>query len=174
MDILKQNKLIIKKLHSKDVSEVLFSLKEMRNTGNKDLILPVIDLLLNHQNESVKKEIISLLYDLKYQSAAKHIISAIKSDKYAEIRAQLLSVCWQSRLDFSSYVPEFVKIFISGNFNEAFEAFTAIDSMDGKIEADVITESIKSLKNEINNIAESKKELLVELVHILENKETKS
>jgi len=173
MDEIKQNKLIIKKLQSTDIEEVLFAMKELRNTGNKNLIPPVIELLANHKSERVKKQAIELLYDLKYQAAVPFIIEAIQSDDFRNIREQLLSVCWQSRLDFSEYIPVFIKYFIKGNFNEAFEAFTVIDSMDAKIEEKIATDSINKLKNEINNIAENKKELLVELVHILENKETK-
>ncbi len=173
MDKLKQNKLIINKLQSKDIEEVLFALKELRNTGNKSLIPAVIELLAKHKSERVKKQITELLYDLKYQAAAPYIIDAIKSDNYKEIREQLLSVCWQSRLDFSEYVPVFIHYFITGNFNEAFEAFTVIDSMDAKIQEKLATESISKLKNQLSSIAENKKELLVELVHILENKETK-
>ncbi|MCF6241715.1 MAG: HEAT repeat domain-containing protein [Bacteroidales bacterium] len=173
MDKLKQNKLIINKLQSNDIEEVLFALKELRNTGNKNLIPVVIELLSKHKNERVKKSITELLYDLKYQAAAPYIVEAIKSDNYKEIRAQLLSVCWQSRLDFSEYIPVFIEQFIKGSFSVAFEAFTAIDSMDAKIEENLALESIKKLKNELSSIAENKKELLVELVHILENKETK-
>jgi len=169
----KQNKLIIKKLQSNDVEEVLFTIKELRNTGNKNLIPPVIDLLAKHKSEKVKKAIINFLYDLKYQSATPYIVDAIQSNDYKNIRKQLLSVGWQSRLDFSDYINVFIDHFINGSFEEAFEAFTVIDSMDAKIEEETANEAIKSLKNEINNISESKKELLVELVHILENKEKK-
>ncbi len=173
MNEIKQNKLIINKLQSTDIEEVLFAIKELRNTGNKNLIPAVIELLANHKSEKVKKQITELLYDLKYQAAAPFIIKAIQSNNFKNIRELLLSVCWQSRLDFSEYIPVFIKLFIEGNFNEAFEAFTVIDSMDAKIEKKIVTGSIDKLKNEISNIAENKKELLVELVHILENKETK-
>lgn len=173
MDKLKQNKLIINKLHSNSIDEVLFALKELRNTGNKDLIPTVIELLATHKSKKVKKQVSELLFDLKYQDAAPFIIDAINLDDYKNIREQLLSVCWQSRLDFSDYLEVFIHYFIAGSFKEAFEAFTVIDSMDSKIEEKQIKESIDKLKNELGSIDENKKELLVELVHVLENKETK-
>jgi hypothetical protein len=173
MNKINQDKLIIKKLQSINEEEVLFAIKELRNTGNKNLIPTVIELLANHKSEKVKKKLTELLYDLKYQAAAPFIIEAIQSNDFKNIRELLLSACWQSRLDFSEYIPVFIKMFIEGNFNEAFEAFTVIDSMDAKIEKKIASESINMLKKEISNIAQNKKELLVELVHILENKETK-
>lgn len=169
----KYNKIIINKLYSKDINEVLFAIKELRNTGNKNQIPALIELLANHKSEKVKKQITELLYDLKYQAAASFIIEAIQSVNFKNIRELLLSVCWQSRLDFSEYIPVFIEQFITGNFNQAFEAFTVIDSMDAKIEKKLIKDSINKLKNKISSIDENKKELLIELVHLLQNKETK-
>ncbi|MEN8122251.1 MAG: hypothetical protein ABFS35_18035 [Bacteroidota bacterium] len=171
MSETKQNKLIIKRLLSNNTDEVLFTINELRNTGNKNLIPYLIDLLATHKSIKVKESIINLFYDLKYQSAAEEIIKAIKSDKYAHIREELLAVCWQSSLDFSNYIDVFTENFITGNFKEAFEAFTAIESIEKKLDAGLTEQSISALKDEINNIEESKKELLIELVHILEGKE---
>ncbi len=173
MDKLKQNKLIIKKLQSNDVEEVLFTIKELRNTGDKDLIPYVIDLLAEHKSERVKKAVLNLLIDLKHQNVVPVIIDALQSDKYFNIKEQLLNVCWQSRLDFSEYMPVFIDYFIQGDFNQSFEAFTVIENMESKIDKIMAESAIANLKNELGNISENKKELLVELVHIIENKDTK-
>jgi HEAT repeat protein len=171
MNESKQNKLIIKRLLSNNTDEVLFTINKLRNTGNKSLIPYLIDILASHKSIKVKESVINLLYDLKYQSAAEEIIKAIKSDKYIHIREELLAVCWQSSLDFSNYIDVFTEKFIKGNFKESFEAFTAIENIEKKLDAELAENSIAALKDVINNIEENKKELLIELVHILESKE---
>ena len=171
MDESKQNKLIIKQLSSKKTEEVLFTINKLRNTGNKSLIPYLIELLASHTDDKVKESVTNLLYDVKYQTAAKEIIKAVRSDKYAHIREELLAVCWQSGLDFSSYIETLTNCFVKGSFKEAFEAFTAIESIEKKLDAELAENSITALKNEINSIDESKKELLIELIHIFENKE---
>ena len=167
----KQNKLIINRLLSDNTDEVIFTINKLRNTGNKNLIPYLIDMLATHKSNKVKKSIINLLYDLKYQSAVEAIIEAIKSDKYAHILGNLLSICWQSSLDFSNYIDVLTEKFINGSFKESFEAFTAIESIEGKLDRKLAENSTSALKNEIKNIEETKKELLIELVHIIENKE---
>ena len=170
----KQNKLIINRLLSDNTDEVIFTINKLRNTGNKNLIPYLIDLLAKHKNNKVKESIINLLYDLKYQSAAEAIINAIKSDKYKHIREELLTVCWQSSLDFSIYIDVLTEKFMEGSFNESFEAFTAIESIEDKLDAELANRSIALLKDGISNVEENKKDLLIELVHILENKEVKN
>ncbi len=169
----KQNKLIINRLLSDNTEEVLFTINKLRNTGNKELIPYLIDMLATHKSTKVKDSIINLFYDLKYQSAVDAIIKAIKSDKYSIILEQLLSICWQSSLDFSNYIDVLTEKFIKSSFKEAFEAFTAIESIESKVDSKLAENCVAALKKEINNIEENKKELLVELVHILERKEVR-
>ncbi|OQY04136.1 MAG: hypothetical protein B6I20_03610 [Bacteroidetes bacterium 4572_117] len=169
MDETKQNKLIIKRLLSSKTEEVLFTINKLRNTGNKNVVPFLIEILATHKDEKVKESILKLLFDLKYQSAADGIVKGIKSDKYAIIHKDLLQVCWQSTIDFSMYVDVFVEMFIKGDFEECFEAFTVIENIETKIDAEMVDNSIAALKFEINNIEENKKELLIGLVHILEN-----
>lgn len=171
MEESKQNKLIIKQLSSKNTEEVLFAINKLRNTGNKTLVPYLIDLLATHSSSKVKESITSLLYDVKYQTAAEEIIKAIKSEEYSGIREELLIVCWQSSLDFSSYIETLTDCFIRGDFKVAFEAFTVIDSIEKKINAEFAEKSINALKSKANTIDDSKKELLIELVNVFENKE---
>jgi len=171
MEESKQNKLIIKQLSSKNTEEVLFTINKLRNTGNKTLIPYLINLLATHSSSKVKESIAGLLYDVKYQTAAEEIIKAIKSEQYSGIREELLTICWQSSLDFSSYIETLTDCFIRGDFKVAFEAFTVIDSIEKKLNAEFAENSINALKSKANTIDESKKELLIELVHIFEHKE---
>ena len=169
-----QNNLIKKKLLSNNIKEVLFTINKLRNTGSKEIVPSLIDLMSSSKSEEVKKSVLGLLYDIKYQTAVVEIINAISSDKYLNIRTELLTICWQSSLDFSNYIDVLTDIFITGNFTESFEAFTAIESIEEKLDSELVKQSIANLKSVISTIDDSKKELLAELVHVIEAKELRA
>ena len=169
-----QKNLIIKKLLSNNIKEVLFTINKLRNTGSKEIVPSLIDLMSSSKSDEVKKSVLGLLYDIKYQTAVVEIINAISSDKYLNIRTELLTVCWQSSLDFSNYIDVLTDIFIKGNFIESFEAFTAIESIEEKLDSELAKKSIANLKSVISTIDDNKKELLAELVHVIEAKELRA
>jgi len=164
----KANKLIIKKLFSNNVKDILFTIKGLRNTGNIEIIPELIKLLNQNNDTQVKNNLTSFFNDLKFKEATNEIIKALKNDNFKKIHHILLSSCWQSGLDYSIYINVFIDIFISGTYLDAIESFTIIENFEGKISIEQIKDAILKLKSEINNIENDKKELLVELVHVLE------
>jgi len=160
--------LIATKLQSKNKDEVLFTIKQLRNTGNSRMLPYVIDLLYTSKSSEIKAAIISLLGDLKDKNSTAEIVSALENEKYVSIRKELLSSCWQSGLDYSKYLGLFVNLFITGSFEEAFEAFTVMDNLEEKYHAETIDPYINELKSRVSEFKETDKEgLFVELVHIL-------
>lgn len=164
----KTTNLIATKLQSKNKDEVLFTIKQLRNTGNRKILPFVIDLLHSSKSSEIKTAIINLLGDLKDKNSAIEIVSALKNEKYASIRKELLSTCWQSGLDYSMHLDLFVNLFITGSFEVAFEAFTVIDNFEEKFQAETIDPFIEELKLRVADFKKTDKEaLFVELVHIL-------
>jgi len=168
MENLKANKLILKKLYSNNNKDILFTIKGLRNAGNIEII-PYLIKLLNEKNDAeIKNAIASYFNDLTVQEATTQIIDAIKNDNLKNIHHILLSSCWQSNLDYSNYIDVFINIFISGTYIDAIEAFTIIENFDNKFTKEEIQNYTLKLKSEISNIDEDRKELLVELVNVLE------
>jgi hypothetical protein len=166
----KKIKLIIKKLQSNNVEEVLFTIKQIRNTGSPKILPFLIDLLYTSKSEKIKSTIQSLLNDLKNKDCTSEIVKALKNEKYKKIHHLLLSSCWQSGLDYSEHLELFVNLFITGDFGVAFEAFTILDNSEDKYEAEAIDIQISNLKSNISGFTGSQKEgLFVELVHVLES-----
>ena len=168
MAMSKTDKLIIKKLFSNNVKDILFTIKGLRNTGNVEIIPHLIKLLNQNNDTKVENDLTSFFNDLKFQEAANEIIKALKDNSLKNTHQALLSSCWQSGLDYSAYINVFVDKFITGTYLEAIESFTVIENFEGKIGEEQVEDSIKKLKFEINNVEADKKELLVELVHVLE------
>jgi hypothetical protein len=101
-------------------------------------------------------------------------MSAVADPLYAEIKSFLISLAWQTSLDFSDYFDEFVRIFVSEpDFMVAFEAYTVIENMDHHYAKFDLPHLVAVLKEESLSIHADKKELIVELIHkfqdIIEN-----
>ncbi len=161
--------LLINKLKSKKEEEVLFTIKQLRNSGNS-LILPhLFDVLIENKSENIRKEAVKLLNDLKDESSKHEIIKALKNEKYASLHKDLLSSCWQSSLDYSSELSVFIDLFKKSEFEMAFEAFTIIENFEHNSKLPDLGQHIASLKDNVSDFKDTNKEqLYVELVHILE------
>jgi hypothetical protein len=170
MDDKKSIKLIVEKLFSNKTDEVLFAINRIRNSGQTSVLPHVIELLNSEKNSNISGAIIELLNDLKNQEGTTEIIKAIKNKSYQSIQKILLISCWQSGLDYSGYLDYFIELFISEDFEIAFEAFTIIENMDENISHEIIDPLVRKLKNEVSKSDGSKIELMIELVGILEKR----
>jgi len=167
----KSNEEIIRKaLYSYDEDTITQTLNFLRENGNTKIIPDLINVYNGYRNTSIGKKIYNVLLDLKCSDAAGLIVNAIEDNQYSAIRKDLLSLTWMTSLDFSKYFNKFVDWFISFELSLAFEAFTAIEYMHFSMENDKLKKSITLLRESITEIDESKKELLVDLVNLLEKK----
>lgn len=162
-------KLIAKKLKSDNANELLFTIKQIRNTGDPKILPHLFELLANNKSEEVNSAIIGLLNDLKNKDCRQEVIKALKNDDYYDIHKEILTTCWQSGLDYSKEIALFVNFFAKREFEVAFEAFTIIDTFEEKIDQEIIKPLIKKLKSNIDKFKQTNKEgLFIELIHILE------
>lgn len=130
---------IIKDLGSDDKYTVLTAIKQLRKHGNRLAIQPLIDLLHTSKEDEITNDLIALLYDLKDQSVVDDIITAIEDDTYTSIKPILISIFWQSKLDGSDYLANFVQQAIHGDYATAIEVMTVIDNLDASFDEEEIS-----------------------------------
>ena len=155
------------RLSSPNQEIVKETIKEIRDYGNVKILPVVIDKYAHEENKEIKNEVAKLLMDIKRQQAGEIIFSFVRNENYKNIRKELLSVLWQSSIDFSAYLDELVDLFLSEPFDVAFEAFTVVEYISVPVDKDVAKRNIDKLKQNIQNIEEQKKFLLVDLVDLL-------
>ncbi len=162
---------IIKKLQSKKNDEIVFTIKQLRNTGNAKILPHLFDLLLVNKTEAVRDQAQKLLNDLKDEESKEEIVNALKNDKYKSLHKDIIISCWQSRLDYTDELLLFIDFFKKSNFELAFEAFTVIDNFENTIDAKILEKAISDLKSDIYKFKDTDKEqLYIELVHLLESR----
>lgn len=134
----KQHKLKIKQLidelNSGNQAKISASLKALQANGDISILEPMIALMMTEISDKTRAEIIEFLSALKDSDAVDEIIRILKDSTYLPIRQELLSTIWNSPLNYSYYLPEFVEIAVEGDFMEALECLTIIESMSGPFE----------------------------------------
>lgn len=141
---------IMEDLHSSDSKKVVKAIKSLESNGNSTVILPLAELLLEGTH-SHQAEIIELLCSLKDTSVTVEIMEIIENEKFLPIRQLMLSVVWNTKVDFSDYIDDFVLIATTGDFMEALDCLTIIENLEGPFMEENILESQLHLKNYIES-----------------------
>ncbi len=165
---MQENKKILELLKSDKKKDILSAFEKIQIKGNYTYLPYIFDIYKNFKEEEIKNYIFNMLCNINNNENTKYIIDYIKKENYKSIKKDLLTICWNSRLDFSPYLSVFVDLFINEDFEIAFDAFTVIENIEHKYDKEIIDKEIIKLKDCLEIISQDKKELLVELVKILE------
>ena len=167
MTIDAKSKEILSNLKSTNPEFVLRTVDKIRESGNSFVMEGLIELLHNTELPEIKKSILNLFSELKNIESIPAIIAAIKNEKYTNERKELVASCWQNGLIFNDYLPVFIDLVINEEFIVAFEAFTVIENMYGRIEDEIIDAEIIKIKNALKNTSEQKAYLLNGLLEVI-------
>ncbi len=127
----KKLKQLITNLYAKDEKKVLQTIALLEAEGRAEILSPVCELYLETKNTKVKDKLIEFLSNLSDSSATEVMIGIIRDEKFLGIRQVLLNSMWQSKLDYTPFLADFVAIASEGSFLESFECLTIIENLKG-------------------------------------------
>ncbi|MDC1194246.1 MAG: hypothetical protein P8M61_00055 [Crocinitomicaceae bacterium] len=139
-------KQLVSDLFQKDEKKVIKTIVLLEGDGDASVIHSLCELYLENKSEKINGKLIEFLSKLNDSSAMKEMIEVIRDEKFAKVRQDLLNTMWQSKLDYSPFLADFVAIACDGSFLEAFECMTIIDNLDGPFEESQTLESQLYLK----------------------------
>lgn len=141
----KQDKLkintLLSDLKSKDKVKVAGAIKAFAVHGHATIIEPVMEVWrsgLSAENEAL---VIDLLQSLKDTSTIEPLMEAFNDPANAHLRRKLASTFWNSKLDFSDYLADFVLFGIEGEFLDALEVITLVENFETVAPESAILES---------------------------------
>lgn len=134
-------KQIIETLNSGNELKISSAISTLQTNGDPSILEPLIRLLLTDLSSKNRTEIVEFLCSLKDSRAVDEMMRIIADTNYLSLRQVLLSTLWNSKLDYSYFLPEFVEIAVDGNFMEALECLTIIENLEGTFEERHILES---------------------------------
>jgi hypothetical protein len=142
---------LLSEIQSGNAGKVTKALKALEVNGDLTVIEPMFEMILAEQDGKIEQEMLAFLGDLKVTDAAPVFMEMIKKEKYLNKRQALLSIFWNSKIDFSDYLADFIEIACEGNFMEALECLTIIENMEGPFSEAQVLESQLHLGEYMND-----------------------
>lgn len=147
----KQKKLKIVKLlsdvHSGIPSKVTAALDSLQVHGDDSIIEPLIQSIDLQTDEKCVAEIIEFLSSLKSTKAVATVMDCLRNPTYAHQQIKILSTIWNSLLDYSEHLSEFIALAVKGDFLVTLECLTILENLDGPFEESSILEAQLLLKD---------------------------
>jgi hypothetical protein len=143
---------LISELRAAEGQKFSKSLQILKNEGSVNILRSLATLLLTKGPEE-QQEILDLLGDLNESAAVEEMIGILRDDQFLPVRQPLLTTIWNSKLNYSYYLPEFVEIAVDGDFMEALDCLTILENMEGPFEERQILEAQLHLKDYLEDTA---------------------
>jgi hypothetical protein len=167
MDFSKTEEQYINNLLSSNPQLVIETLEEIKFSGNSKLLPFLIELLHVSNNEEIKAQVYNILAELKHSDSIPVIIEAILNEKYKNKQEMLIKSCWENGLDFTPFISVFVELVIIGDYMTAFEAFTVIENLEGKLTSNEVEILLLKLQIGLEGALNERKVLIFELIQFI-------
>lgn len=168
----KKLKQILGDLNSLDEKKITKALKSLETHGDSSVIKPLAKMLLSDISDKNRSTIIELFSSLKDSSTAVEIMDIIGDESYLDIRPLMLTTVWNTKVDFSDYIDDFVEIAVKGTFMETLDCLTIVENMEGPFMEENILECQLHLKDYLEDTAPKeaqKSQLLSELAILIKD-----
>lgn len=146
---------------------IIATLEELRESGENYMVDAIVNLLFTPRSDKMKDAIVNFLVDLKSQPVVPEITRNIRDNSSSDDVARLVSVCWQSRLNFSSDIDLFVELVCKSDYQTSIEAFTVIENSMESVAREKLVEIIGTLEIEKKKASIEKKSLIEETIKVI-------
>lgn len=146
---------------------IIATLEELRESGENYMVDAIVNLLFTPRSDKMKDAIVNFLVDLKSQPVVPEITRNIRDNSSSDDVARLVSVCWQSRLNFSGDIDLFVELLCKSNYETSLEAFTVIENSLESTNREKLTEISRTLELEKGNTPTEKQLLIEETIKMI-------
>jgi hypothetical protein len=129
----------IQDLSAKEESTFKNALESISTHGDISVIEPVAKVMFKTSDRARKQLLSEFFANIEKEIAKDELIRVVQEVDNPESQAELLNTIWNSRLDFSEFLLDFVVLAIDGNLRIAIECHTIIENLDGPFdEADIL------------------------------------
>lgn len=115
--------------------------KSKHDEDNADYLTIIIG---HSSSREAKDEALSKLKDNKAQAFMMQAISRIKNSDH---KAATIAACWETGLDFTDYLPQFIELINDTNYLVSLEAFTVIEEMAPNLKQEKVAQAIQQLES---------------------------
>jgi hypothetical protein len=137
---------LVSDLSSEDDKKVAAAIKSFEVHGHVSVILPLMDAWLKGLSIENETLLIDLFQSLKDSSTIEPLMEAFNHPKYSALRRKMISAFWNSKLDFSEHLADFVLFAIEGDFLDTLEVLTLVENFETLSPESAVMESQLLLK----------------------------
>ena len=170
MALNEKQKQLIGELFSGSEATSLKAIKQLKEDGNEDVLVPLFDLLVNTGSEVIKEEILTLLNNVKNKNAVNIYVNAISNPKYSIYKPVLIAACWENGLDYSNHLSFFVEQVINEDYLVGIEAITVIETFNPPFNSEEISLNIDKLEKAYLSADPIKQPMLQSLAKLLNDR----
>ena len=137
---------VIKDLKSNDEAFALKAIEKIKKGGDASYVNDVLEALSATTEVGIENTISQLLFDLKDKEALEELVNHLSNPAFTEIRVLILSACWQSGIDLSHRLPDFITVATAGTYMECLEVLTVIENWEAISNKEVLENETIRLK----------------------------
>jgi len=147
-----------------NVEEVERLITEISSDQHDEAVPVLIKHITLTENPGIRNALAIALRDIGNEKAISPLIDLINDPKTLGSRGTLLYAL--EPFDCTGYLESIVQQFLTGNFEVQAIAYQLLESMDGKVPADVLLKSLQKVKEQLNEI-ERQQELHTDVLDFL-------
>lgn len=132
---------LLQDLNSGNLSKVTASLDALQVHGDWTVIKPLFEFIRDSENLQAVSEVIEFLSNLKDSKSKAAVMACLQDPELQNCRKEILTSIWNSPLDYSEHLHEFVRIGVEFDFLDTLESLTVIENLDGPFAEQDILES---------------------------------
>lgn len=160
---------LIKDLKSNEETIALKAIEKLQKAGDASFIIEILEALSATTEIGIESALSQLLFDLKDQNALEEVVNQLNNPAFSDIRIIMLSACWQSGLDLSHRLPDFITVASTGSYMECLEVLTVVENWEDIKDQDMLENETIRLKAFLNESdTPENDEMIFSIIEVLE------
>jgi hypothetical protein len=157
-------------LHAEEEETFRDGLASLEGKGTLSMLDSLVDCYLNTAVEFKKRRLHLFLSSITKKGIREAWLGMVHEETNLSKKTQLINILWNSRIDFSPYLLEFVRWAGEGDYTLTLECLTLVEQMEGPFQEEQLLGSICLVRDYLQShseMSDQKKALLQSLAEHL-------
>lgn len=161
---------LITDLMSENETIALAAIDKVKKSGDAAMVPAILNALVNTKELAIENALSQLLFDLKDKNAVEELVNRLSDPEFADIRVLMLSACWQTGIDLSHRLPDFVTVACTGSYMECLEVLTIIENWEAIKDQEMLENETIRLRSYLSESdTPENDEMIFSILEVMEN-----
>lgn len=161
---------LVTDLMSENETIALAAIEKVKKSGDAAMVPSILKALASTKELSIENALSQLLFDLKDKEAVEELVNQLQNPEFSEIRVLMLSACWQTGMDMSHRLSDFITIACTGTYMECLEVLTVIENWENIKDQEMLENETIRLKSYLSESdTPENDEMIFSILEVMEN-----